>query len=115
MIELVTAAFHKEVPLRPAMGRAMAILSTLGGNWHGRAIVRSAQKACGSDQAARNQHGLADLRVQAAVRRSLRSGKVERVDALPPPLRPDTSQMVKLPPTPEPELIKVKSPFDQAR
>ncbi len=57
--------------------------------------------------------GLADLRVQTAVRRSLRSGKVERVDALPPPRRPEPAQRIKLPPTPEPELIKVKAPFDQ--
>ncbi len=57
--------------------------------------------------------GLADLRVQTAVRRSLRSGKVERVDALPPPRRPEPAQRIKLPPTPEPELIKVRAPFDQ--
>ncbi len=57
--------------------------------------------------------GLADLRVQTAVRRSLRSGKVERVDALPPPRRPEPAQRIKLPPTPEPALIKVKAPFDQ--
>jgi hypothetical protein len=59
--------------------------------------------------------GLADLRVQTAMRRSLRSGKVEQVDALPPPRRPEPSQKVKLPPTPEPDLIKVKAPFDQSR
>ncbi len=58
--------------------------------------------------------GLADLRVQVAVRRSLKSGKVEQVDTLPPPRRPEPSQRIKLPPTPQPELIKVNAPFDQS-
>jgi predicted dehydrogenase len=57
--------------------------------------------------------GLADLRVETAVRRSLLSEGGAR-GRPPAAAAAEPSQMVKLPPTPEPELIKVRAPTKPA-
>jgi predicted dehydrogenase len=59
------------------------------------------------------EEGLADLHILAALHDSARLGQVIKVCPVPPPARPDPAHAVNLPPSAEPELIKVKAPFSQ--
>jgi predicted dehydrogenase len=59
------------------------------------------------------EEGLADLHILAALHDSARLGQVIKVWPVPPPARPDPANAVNLPPSAEPELIKVTAPFSQ--
>lgn len=68
----------------------------------------------GRDPQPSGEEGLADLHILAALHDSARFGQAVKVTPVAPPARPDPARAVTLPPTAEPDLIKVKSPFSQS-